>query len=252
MPRRDWVDETTEARSGQLIVPLTIVLLVTAAWWLLLGSAAHAESAVDATMSRSDGGNALLTAAFRSPVLTLLLCLCAMVESYLIWKCIQTLAASRLGTAMEIVELERMLQSRRYTEAVAFCERNARYYTRLVGAALSSCHRGKESMEFAVDTEQEAEERRGMDRIHALGTLAGVALLTGLLGLCVNALDALAHAQANRTGFLELASAAFFPPTFAALIAIPAFLMEATYRRKLPQIHARVRHEAGRLIAQIE
>lgn len=250
MHRRDRVRLEAGELRKRLLPVAAVAAIAVGCWWTLCITHLYADGLPAA--AAPDDANALLTAAFRSPFITLALALCAGVESFLIWGCIQTLAAARLGSAFEIVELEKLLNEKRYSEANTFCEQRTRYYTRLVGAALSNAHRGKAAMELAVDSEQESEERRGMDRIHSLGTLAGVALLFGILGLSTNALDALGHATRDPAAFLDSARAAFFPPVLACVVAIPAFLMEATYRRRLPQIHARVRHESGRLIQRIE
>lgn len=222
--------------------------IATGVWWLFLARQSWGEAPPAAPEEEAS----LLAAAFESPVITLTLALCAFYESFLIWGCIQTLAAARMGSAFEIVELEKLLDGKHYSEAATFCDGRSRYYTRLVGAALNAAHGGRGAMQLAVDTMIETEERRGMDRVHALGTLAGVGLLVGLLGLSVNAFHALTVLDQDRALHLTLARASFLAPGFACVVAIPAYLMEATYSRRLPQIHARVRHEAGRLIARIE
>ncbi len=226
---------------------MTMAGLCAGAWGLLLTAAGAAEAPSPLEIEPP-----LLAAAFESPVITLAIALCAFWESFFIWGCIQTLAAARIGSAFEIIELEKLLDQKCYADALRFCESRPRYYARLVAVALSAAHRGKEAMDLAIHTTVETEERRGMDRIHALGTLAGVALLVGLFGLCANAFSAIAELHGDRLLFLTLARAAFLGPAFACVIAVPAFLMEATYRRKLPQIYARVRQEAARLIARIE
>ncbi len=205
-----------------------------------------------ATIAQEWAEGPILSAALESPVIMLLLAVGAGVESFLLWGCIQTFSLTRLGSTFEIIQLEKMLDEKRYSEALSFCETRGRYYTRLVAAALGAMHRGRDAMDLAVDTAQASEERDGMDRIHDVGTLASLILLVGLLGLCLGAVDSLTALVEDRSRHLLLARSAFVPPAFACTVALPAYLMEAMYRRKLPQIHARVRHESGRIIGKIE
>ncbi len=141
------------------------------------------------------------------------------------------------------MELEAMLQEKRYREAIEFSSNDPSYLGKLVASGLSEASNGYGAMERSIEETADAETTRALRPVEYLNVIGNIAPMMGLFGTVygmIRAFERLTRAT-GRVDPNELAagiSTALVTTFWGLIVAMPALLFYALIRNKIDAMTA--------------
>ncbi len=151
-------------------------------------------------------------------------------------------------------QVQAMLESKQYREAIEFAEADESYLGKLVHSALTEASNGYSAMERAIEETGDAETTRYLRPIEYLNVVGNIAPMMGLFGTVygmIVAFQSLVDAG-GRPDPVQLAggiSTALVTTFWGLIVAIPAMAAYALIRNKVDALTAEGLLQAEELIA---
>ena len=144
---------------------------------------------------------------------------------------------------MTYVQLETMLDEKRYRDAIDFAANDPSYLARLVDAGLNEASNGYAAMERAVEEASDAESTKLLRPVEFLNVLGNVAPMCGLFGTVYGMIVAFSKLveSGGKPNPAELAagiSTALVTTFWGLVVAIPALSAYAWIRNKIDALCA--------------
>jgi biopolymer transport protein ExbB len=172
------------------------------------------------------------------------------------------LRKSYLAPQRVIDDLQRLLSARQVEQAIAYCRapENDCFLARLLGNGLSRAARSTFGV-LELKPALEAAGQRELDRIdrltHGLRLIAEIAPMLGLLGTVFGMVGAFAEigsapGAARSTGLAEYMSLALVTTAMGLILAVPATVAYALYKRRSERVAGEVADIAEALVAVLQ